>query len=100
MKILVLDATPSTVAAFACARAGAGAVDYLPKSVPVDEVIARLTGTASPTESDTRRTRSLAEMQWEHIQRVLRDNDWNVTAAARELGMLRQSLQRKLRDMK
>ncbi|KAB2928495.1 MAG: DNA-binding response regulator, partial [Candidatus Contendobacter sp.] len=34
--------------------------------------------------------------EWEHIQRVLRDNDGNISATARQLGMHRRTLQRKL----
>jgi two-component system response regulator RegA len=35
-------------------------------------------------------------VEWEHIQRVLSDNDGNVSETARQLGMHRRSLQRKL----
>lgn len=35
-------------------------------------------------------------MEWEHLQRVLTDCGGNLSAAARELGMHRKSLQRKL----
>lgn len=42
-------------------------------------------------------TPKLARAEWEHIQRVLADCDGNVSEAARRLGILRQSLQRRLR---
>jgi two-component system response regulator RegA len=42
-------------------------------------------------------TPTLARAEWEHIQRVLLDCDGNVSEAARRLGILRQSLQRRLR---
>jgi two-component system, response regulator RegA len=42
-------------------------------------------------------TPTLARAEWEHIQRVLRDCNGNVSEAARRLGILRQSLQRRLR---
>jgi len=35
-------------------------------------------------------------LEWEHIQRVLADNDGNVSATARALKMHRRTLQRKL----
>jgi two-component system response regulator RegA len=35
---------------------------------------------------------------WEHIQRVLRECDGNITHAAKRLGIHRQALQRKLRQ--
>ena len=42
-------------------------------------------------------TPTLARAEWEHISRVLADCDGNVSEAARRLGILRQSLQRRLR---
>ncbi|MEQ1729449.1 MAG: helix-turn-helix domain-containing protein, partial [Vicinamibacterales bacterium] len=38
----------------------------------------------------------LARVEWEHLQRVLTDCGGNISEAARELGMHRKSLQRKL----
>ena len=35
-------------------------------------------------------------LEWEHIQQVLNANNGNVSATARQLGMHRRSLQRKL----
>ena len=35
-------------------------------------------------------------LEWEHLQKVLADCDGNVSAAARQLGMHRRTLQRKL----
>jgi two-component system response regulator RegA len=42
-------------------------------------------------------TPTLARAEWEHINRVLMDCNGNVSEAARRLGILRQSLQRRLR---
>jgi len=42
-------------------------------------------------------TPTLARAEWEHISRVLSDCKGNVSEAARRLGILRQSLQRRLR---
>lgn len=42
-------------------------------------------------------TPTLARAEWEHIHRVLMDCGGNVSEAARRLGILRQSLQRRLR---
>ena len=39
---------------------------------------------------------SVQRLEWEHIQRVLADNDGNVSATARALNMHRRTLQRKL----
>ena len=39
---------------------------------------------------------SVERLEWEHIQRVLAENDGNISATARRLGMHRRTLQRKL----
>jgi len=39
---------------------------------------------------------SVNRLEWEHIQRVLKDNHGNISATARSLGMHRRTLQRKL----
>jgi two-component system response regulator RegA len=39
---------------------------------------------------------SLARVEWEHLNRVLTDCDGNISEAARQLGLHRRSLQRKL----
>ena len=39
---------------------------------------------------------SLARAEWEHIQRVLSDCSGNISHAAKQLGLPRRSLQRKL----
>ena len=53
--------------------------------------------TASPA-SDPRATWSLAEVEREHIQRVLALHRGNATTAARQLGISRTTLWRKLRE--
>jgi two-component system, response regulator RegA len=73
-----------------------GAVHYLSKPVDIDQILAALAGksAASPISPDS--VPSLARVEWEHIQRVLRDCDGNISQAARLLGLHRRSLQRKL----
>ena len=39
---------------------------------------------------------SVERVEWEHIQKVLKENDGNISATARSLGMYRRALQRKL----
>jgi two-component system response regulator RegA len=39
---------------------------------------------------------SVQAVEWEHIQRVLRDNGGNISMTARALNMHRRTLQRKL----
>ena len=47
-------------------------------------------------EEPKRETMSVRRLEWEHIQRVLMENDGNVSATARQLNMHRRTLQRKL----
>lgn len=83
-----------------------GAVNYVPKPANADEIIAAfgttepLTTIAPPTiVQRPESTPSLAQAEWEHIQRVLNDCHGNVTQAALRLGITRRSLQRKLRKL-
>ena len=39
---------------------------------------------------------SVERVEWEHIQKVLKENDGNISATARSLGKNRRALQRKL----
>jgi two-component system response regulator RegA len=73
-----------------------GAVHYLSKPVDIDQILAAFEGKSSASAIDTDSVPSLARVEWEHIQRVLRDCDGNISQAARLLGLHRRSLQRKL----
>lgn len=76
-----------------------GAADYLPKPLDADEllaVLARRGGSVASPGGAALTAPSLARAEWEHIQRVLADVDFNVSEAARRLGVHRRSLQRKL----
>jgi two-component system response regulator RegA len=71
-----------------------GAVGYLTKPADADDVLQALTGQAPP--QDLHETPSLARAEWEYIQRVLAACGDNISEAARQLGIHRRSLQRKL----
>lgn len=71
-----------------------GADDYLPKPVGLKDLLAAFEGSAEPEPAFP--TMSPRRLEWEHIQRVLAEQDGNVSAAARRLGMHRRTLQRKL----
>lgn len=74
-----------------------GAANYLPKPVRVDEVISALGEKADvPAEDEDFTPMSVDRLEWEHIQKVLHENDGNISATARSLGMYRRTLQRKL----
>ncbi len=75
-----------------------GAVNYVTKPADADQVLAALD--ESPTQSDAAiAVPSLAEAQWEHIQRVLAECNGNISEAARVLDIPRRTLQRKLKKL-
>jgi two-component system response regulator RegA len=104
--LLICTAHGSIAAAVAALRAGTD--DFLLKPVTPGEVAASIghaRGGRQRAELPARALvptapMSLDRVQWEHLQRVLMDCDWNVSEAARRLGIHRQSLQRKLRQMR
>ena len=74
-----------------------GAVNYLAKPADADQVLAAFAATrGNPAASVSLRPLSVNRLEWEHIQRVLRENDGNISVTARQLGMHRRTLQRKL----
>ena len=60
-------------------------------------VAASIFGHAQPTRAPAPTTTSLADVERQHIQRVLESLDGNVTKAAAALGIDRRTLQRKLK---
>lgn len=78
-----------------------GAVNYVTKPANVDEVLAafRKPGGMADSLSDELHPQSLAEAEWDHIQRVLHDCDGNISEAARQLDIPRRTLQRKLKKL-
>ena len=74
-----------------------GATHYLTKPTDPDRILAAFDrGLAARPRDLAIDTPSLARVEWEHLQRVLTDCDGNISEAARQLGMHRKSLQRKL----
>lgn len=74
-----------------------GATQYLTKPADVTEIIQALSGQASAREAAPRdKPLSVRRLEWEHIQKVLTENQGNISATARALGMHRRTLQRKL----
>jgi two-component system response regulator RegA len=75
-----------------------GAIDYLNKPVDTEQILAVFDREhAAATATDVTEAKpSLARVEWEHIQRVLSDCGGNISEAARQLGIHRRSLQRKL----
>jgi two-component system response regulator RegA len=79
-----------------------GSINYLSKPADADQILAAFEVQEKPTEQDPPpeyQPLSLAESEWNHIQRVLSDCGGNLTQAARLLGIPRRTLQRKLKKM-
>ncbi|MFT5592427.1 MAG: two-component system response regulator RegA [Oceanicoccus sp.] len=77
-----------------------GAHQYLCKPVDIDELLnafdhASNTDTSTEAEVADKPT-SVKRLEWEKIQQTLQSNDGNISVTARELGMHRRTLQRKL----
>lgn len=73
-----------------------GAVGYITKPADADQVLAAFEESPE-TPTPEFPPPSLAEAQWEHIQRVLADSGGNISEAARRLDIPRRTLQRKLK---
>ena len=73
-----------------------GAVGYVTKPADADQVLAAFEDDPEIPTPDFPPP-SLAEAQWEHIQRVLADSGGNISEAARRLDIPRRTLQRKLK---
>jgi two-component system, response regulator RegA len=95
-EVVVLTGYGSIATAVEAMRLGAR--DYLTKPCHADRILLAF-------EADPERPReepveyeipSLARLEWEHIERVLRECNGNISRTARVLGMHRRTLQHKL----
>ena len=96
VKLVLLTGFASVATAVQAMRLGAD--DYLAKPVNTQMLLTALDITqeveiAIDLDVDTM---SAERVEWEHINQVLNSNDGNVSATARQLGMHRRTLQRKL----
>lgn len=74
-----------------------GATQYLAKPADVDAILKALSATEVVIDdTPSAAPMSVDRLEWEHIQRVLSENDGNISATARALKMHRRTLQRKL----
>jgi two-component system response regulator RegA len=96
MRILVLTGYASIATAVEAIKLGAD--EYLTKPADADQIEAALIGAqhASVASSASKPVMSVRRLEWEHLQRVLRECGGNVSEAARRLDMHRRTLQRKL----
>ena len=96
MRILMLTGYSSIATAVTAIKTGA--FDYACKPLDTDEILHTLLPEQhqSPPITDRPSPLSVDRLEWEHIQRILAENDGNISATARSLGMHRRTLQRKL----
>ena len=74
-----------------------GACQYLAKPSDADDIEAAFEHVAGQAELElTNRSTSIKTLEWEKIHAVLAETDFNISEAARRLGMHRRTLARKL----
>lgn len=95
IKIVVLTGYASIATAVEAIKLGA--TQYLTKPASSDEIYqAFFKQDGNSEQSLEANPMSVKRLEWEHIQKVLNENDGNLSATARSLGMHRRTLQRKL----
>lgn len=77
-----------------------GAVNYLAKPASADDILRALQHAGASPDVETvmpgSDALSVDRLAWEHIQRVLLEEDGNISSTARRLNMHRRTLQRRL----
>jgi two-component system, response regulator RegA len=97
MQILILTGYASITTAVEAIKLGAD--NYLAKPADADEILQALWGgrpLPSGGETICSSPMSVRRLEWEHIQKVLKENEGNISETARQLKMHRRTLQRKL----
>jgi two-component system response regulator RegA len=96
MRIVVLTGFASIATAVQAVKLGA--TNYLSKPASSDDIEAAFTAASADmgVEPSAAPTTSLKTIEWEHIHQTLAASDFNVSEAARRLGMHRRTLARKL----
>lgn len=99
IHILILTGYASIATAMEAIKLGAD--NYLAKPADADEILSAMlvegnSDIPEPSESSKLEPMSVRRLEWEHIQRVLMENNGNISATARQLKMHRRTLQRKL----
>ncbi len=95
MLIVVLTGYASIATAVEAIKLGAH--QYLAKPSNSDDIEAAFASGDGDTDVQlTRRPTSIKTLEWEHIHQALAAADFNISEAARQLGMHRRTLARKL----
>jgi len=93
LKIIVLTGYSSIATTVEAIKRGAA--NYLCKPASVEEII-RAFELQAENKEIPQSAPSVERLEWEYIQKTLRENEGNISATARALGMHRRTLQRKL----
>ena len=93
-KIILITGYSSIVTAVEAVKSGAD--NYLAKPVGISDILAEIEPGFAEKSPEPLLRPSVDRIEWEHIQRVLAANNHNISATARDLGMHRRTLQRKL----
>ncbi|MCP1472139.1 two-component system response regulator RegA [Sphingobium sp. OAS761] len=95
MLIVVLTGFASIATAVEAIKLGA--TNYLAKPSNTDDIEAAFARSGGDPDAPLApRPTSIKTLEWEHIHEVLKDSDFNISEAARRLGMHRRTLARKL----
>lgn len=76
-----------------------GATQYLAKPANADQIVAAFNHSASAELNIESNVVTLERLEADHIQKILHEQQHNITATARALSMHRRTLQRKLNKM-
>lgn len=95
MKIVMLTGYASITTTIEAIKFGA--CYYLAKPANADMIISAFDGGPdTSTKPLPNKKTSIRNLEWEHIQQTLMETDFNISKAARVLGMHRRTLARKL----
>lgn len=96
LKVVVLTGYASIATAVEAVKQGA--LNYLPKPADAEEILAAFAEKREVPAQAVLETphMSVDRLEWEYIQKVLAENQGNISETARALGMHRRTLQRKL----
>lgn len=95
MRIVVLTGFASIATAVEAIKLGA--TNYLTKPSDTDDIERAFAAVEGNADANlTARPSSIKTVEWEHIHQVLADTGFNISEAARRLGMHRRTLARKL----
>ncbi len=95
IKIVILTGYASIATAVEAIKLGAK--QYLTKPADITDIVDGFGKNKGDIDTQlAENPMSIKRLEWEHLQKVLRENNGNISAAARALDMHRRTLQRKL----